>query len=1309
MANVSAYNTPRVLGNVFNTVSYYGVVGYTPGTPYNPSETISTPKTQTVKAGTLTIAANVHDSKMKLYVVNNALTIELSDVAFNDNLTTTATITTSTAAGLSGHTFNYSFSVFTIGVGLPYISGDHAYVYRVGEYVRLDVAPNSHEHRRGSLNFDVFGDVVPGQNNHFSIQVGDAFSGLTITKQADSGNPEERQSLKIRGRAQQPGIFRVTLAMESTAGTTGPSDPVDIPGSRDNESFLLYIRPRGPQPDDLFVIRSNSVVPADVVYRLSAVGSPAKNLANNSFVQYISDALFNSADNRDVGKFTYHDAVWDEPPLNEDDAWFSGYTHARGYLSLDLSYTVDTTEAAVHLVLSHDEDKWRMYMWASNILEVHWVAVAEAPLRASSDKDLIPLYLQAVNLTGDQYIDFYLKGDQRFYVDTYGSFSTAGTVGGVTYYTQEPLYVGWPSILSAPTAGTLGNKLLRYATADDQWLLLNTVGDSTPVPVAATAVNAVALPYCPPRPNQNHGDVTSTDVVWQVPEYNEALDTYTYDPNTSISNYEHVSQLDTSVDDSKINGQDCTWVLSQCTRGNKVAGYMWTNYYPLIRFINFATTKLLTSGSGSVAVTYTSSDTQITSSIKGQTGFPDNVAAYENGSGGYYNLSYEKKEGTVTALVSSSISWKPSNSNSFFAWTGYVGCFKMAGWSPSIANGAMTVSEDTQRTAETSTGQTTHKLVELLWEATDAKEKLTGDKGQLASTCTGWRQVTCGNGGIPGNRWIPAEFSETWNPLGAKGTSQWVVNEIITHNATITGGGGDYTVIYHYPEGDEAYPPETFDGTITYNDGTWSVYPDDFGIVVDCVPYPVNNLDSFKLTLGYDPCGSARYVGSDTGCGELIVNIDKPRYSCLVPGGEGEPSYEGDYSYDINAHVSIQSTTQEVQSTTRASDLSTNPFPGWVTHTMSGGTLTIAPGAAFPVAPGDSPPSSVVVVAQPGDQTLTGIVQWPAYDTINASTNLFTASYTYKRELLTSGGGFLVESAVTDSGGALKGLLIWPQNYTTETILTHQSGQGAATLSPSTAADKRWFAANAVVLDGPPRTASEIYTGTRSIYMAPCGHGSAQVGGGGTYILEVVADEKTTTTINYQLNSTTNTPQFPGRLCYYLTITTDLNIDSTGLTDEEKSFSGDHGLGFDCRCGLIVANNVVSGAGITGVGSSGYDSQYYSAFAELTGGQTGATQTNVADGNASVWVASDTHAGLNGEHGSTGTSGGWYTVNGVTTSNVGIAGVKTAVSSIPTTMQITGGWVAGAASGGAYTYESSYISSSHEYNTKLRVGLLFNS
>lgn len=468
---VTAYNTPRVLGTVFNTVSYdpvrYG--GRRSNEWYACTDYVTMPVGIGLRIGDYTLSGAAVSGDMR-FDISSGAKVEFKTPGqftkrFNNWLTCKVSVTTTDISDgvltIPGRTFTYNFNVFSIGRGLPFFSGDHVFFYRVGDYVSLGLSPEAYTHKpptRIDLNFG--GDLEDtGQNGvwnltkHWNDTV-TKYSGLTVAHRhtAADAQDDDIQFAQIYGYAKTPGIYSVSLHARSEqmwADRVG----ITIPGGTDVETFLIIILPYGPQPGELYAVLPHITTSAtEPAYRFAAISAYDQNSAiSDNFAGVLAKAARPSDFN-----YTFNANFWDP-----DDSAVDTTGYQPGYWFLDAIESQESHPVKVVLVRNSD-GKWLSYYKVYGMDHWKWAGIAD-PLPAGVNYP--PFYVPAASGGTVDKLSLFAKGDQRYFVDNHGVFSTVGTdAQGAAVFAQEPVYLNWPNPGATVNPVTTHNAVLKLVS-----------------------------------------------------------------------------------------------------------------------------------------------------------------------------------------------------------------------------------------------------------------------------------------------------------------------------------------------------------------------------------------------------------------------------------------------------------------------------------------------------------------------------------------------------------------------------------------------------------------------------------------------------------------------------------------------------------------------------------------------------------------------------------------------------------------------------------------------------------------------------
>lgn len=1311
MANTEqqAYNTPRVLGNVYNTVSFNPDQRENPDGTWIPiTYTMTDPAGLMLTAGTPALSGAVTGSNLR-FDISSGAKVQMRKANVNEIIKTPVTVNTPTVGDLPGHSFTYAaFTACTIGVGLPFVIGSHTKICFVGDYVSWGIAPDALTFPGGGeIIFDLAGDVTPGLQNSFGLDMHDSngqitkSSGLTMRKTTNEENG--RQSLLVFGYAATPGLYRFTLQMTSRMGEIKDRSggAKEIEGDSDNESFLLLILPKGPQPGDLMVVNACPGVVEDALPELRFRLVAFKN-SSGSALNEILNLLLSSTD-IDSAAFTYHDAVWGDTT--------SSHTHARGYWTLDVNIPVPQATVSVydaHFVLSRDTDKWRMYIKGANPSIPAWKVMATAPLRTTVGTVLTPFCLHKAtssepDVVPSQYrADILAKGDQRHYAtspELSGVFSTCGEDGGETYFSQEP----GESTFSGDSAG-----LVLWQKGEDHWVVASTL-ESSSTDVEVQSYPGVATIFCPPKYVQNHGGVGSADAIIAISAPVDTSSGGTVNPQpakpvaaaTTISNAEPTSLLKSHF--YNMSNDFVMGVLQELDDApERVAGYMWVRYYPLLRMVNFLTALLYVKVGGSCG-----NKTELTTigkseSISGERELPTDPSAYYTATnGGIIIRNYKADYSSSYTSTSSSTkaSWSDNQSSSFTAWTGSDGFFKMVGWRPPFVNGTVSCGLKISGQYYTEHKETAATIVPVEWvfERAHIEYSVSHDVEPPAEyPCV---KIEGGDDKLTDTDTVDIVNNGTTTEVTHKHTAETVDTTGVDPTAEykFTGGGG--SIIYdqlidsdvklgcsRYYKFDATTSRLVEDSTLTRCMYLWHGYTADIVTQTN---------DKGQITLG------ARYTRGtgpvniiSTGCG--AANINK-----VVTYSE----YDSETAETCAAEISINLTLEGEQPTITFKTKSTtttdniNPFDLWFTWSCApDGSITI--NTVPPYWPGNYWRSSG---SPAGGDTSTLTAKFKDNDG-----NPCDVTVTYTRKVKTSG-SFLASKTITyTSGGSTYAgcLLAWPalSRFTTNTF--RSGGSGTASLSTwGTDGKQRWVAANAVVMDGPRAiTSGAALNGRypenpRTIYMAPAGHGGFSLSADGYYICHIRNSERKYTKTCY-LDSTT----YPGVYTLVSSVSYPPNSYSVSTTDEH--FGGSIGIGFSLCGGLVELPAVSGGHQYTAIGTQHSLTSDYSGVATVStpSGEERAGTTAVTAGYHYT-SSSSNDTGIRGSSYTSSGGEGTGVVDGETRPIQSFAAAKSLVGNV-TMPTVQGGWDAnGRPIADAVEYYKSERNVSSSADPSMTVGL----
>ena len=532
--DVTAYNTPRLLGNIYNVITNASG-GNIPALVNSPSITGNgDPIYQGAGSGAYGEISS-GDSGNRLYYdatqgLASAVTLGppgKSPQTFNGGFVTNLTITTPDTEELPGHTFNYAISVFGAGVGLPYVPGSHIIVFHVGDYAQYTITPDVQTNKGlGELVFDLDGDATDAGNDTWSL--GD--SGITLHKEKEQlPSGRDRQSLNIYGYIRKTGFYRITLNMSASEIDAPDPDKYYVKGEHEAEAFLICILPFGPQVGDLYVVPQHmrSVI-RDPIYVLTAATTANPGASVFDVVNFLTWAIVNDNPAGSQLVATYHDAVWAGAQVDTEYPPEQTYTHDRGYWTLDITGDPPSSGWPAHLklLISKDRDAWRVYLhWDKTGGTMPWAIAAIAPLRffgsAVPSEEYPPFYFTEVS--GEWGITLCFKGNQMYsLVGTgyAGIYSYAGTVNRLSVYAQEPICNDYPQTRDIEN----NNNYLLYRVKRN-WIVAASY-DDTPTAEGVRPVTAYppAVLYATPKPIQNHGGVSSYDTVLAANDKSELSD-----------------------------------------------------------------------------------------------------------------------------------------------------------------------------------------------------------------------------------------------------------------------------------------------------------------------------------------------------------------------------------------------------------------------------------------------------------------------------------------------------------------------------------------------------------------------------------------------------------------------------------------------------------------------------------------------------------------------------------------------------------------------------------------------------------------
>lgn len=690
-----AYNTPQLLGNIYNVVA--NMAGNTEGAEFVTPPMVNKPTLNVSGTPMLTGWATTTigaDGVLKFdptLGIDTAVSIDTHGV--NGGLVTDSfsVMTPNLPQGnttLPGRAFNYTISVFSIGLGLPYVPGTHVIFFTVGDYASGSVAPQAKTNKGlRELTFDVFGDFTSGPENVW--YAGDTNVRVFKPPQ-EEGSDSNIQLLRFSGWVRKPGIFRFTLAMHS-AHESDAANNFTIPGGDDAESFILCVLPFGPQVGDLYVVpgclKATTAAPR---VRIGAIQLVTSDAWSTDFADRWRYVYTHSGVNDLLAE--YVDAVWDGAQPYATSAPEQTHVHTRGYWRVRVDFRDPSSDLpnTIQFVISRDKDLWRIYCASTLTDNEAWRVFAGAPLRfftASPDIEYPPFYFSA---GADGCANVCLTGNQCYSVPGLGIFSYTGSINKKDYFAQEPSCGGYPN--TADSFAFTNNYLLFKnqndwviaSTPDD---IVDTLGDEPQKQLSP------ALLYATPRPPQNHGGVVSNDIVFGLTSAGDSdssagsggTTSETVSPPVSISNYANVTQLTLPI----FANTRLTWTVKQPkTKTLAVAGYPWIKRYSLLRFINYLNCTVGCSATASYSTVETWTTRTTMSAATGGAEFPTDIAEYVNGGGGVLVYSKGTAESTETTTSKNETrhaglyNTSGAYASGIPAWTGYDGFFKVVGWSP---------------------------------------------------------------------------------------------------------------------------------------------------------------------------------------------------------------------------------------------------------------------------------------------------------------------------------------------------------------------------------------------------------------------------------------------------------------------------------------------------------------------------------------------------------------------------------------------------------------------------------------------------
>lgn len=1292
MATTSAYNTPRVLGQVYNTVSYRPQE-QAAAEWYTCTDIITTPKAPSVIDGTVTVIGTAANPKITFDASTGI--IRFSDAAFNGHLTCSITVTTSSIPdGPAGNTFTYTVSVFTIGIGLPYFTGDHVLNYRVGDYVNFTLKPAARTHKEPSaIQFDVSGDMVPtGQHNTWTLENSEE-SGIVAHKyNNDDPSDDGIQTIKFYGYARQPGLYRFTLTGVATVGGNDPGTTI-LGGEADSESFLVNIRPYGPQPGQLYAVVTDPgmVKNRGPVYRFAAMDSPDKD--TDDALAYI---LTHAAP--DDLNFTFHSNKWDgKQPVQPGDPAVNTSEHRPGYWTLELVNNANTGASPIHyyFTLSCANDIWYLYH-ANSHQQSTWVVIASAPTQYPNTILYPPYFLAAAS--GNRYCaNFYAKGAQNYHVEGYGTFSYTGDFSNHRIYAQEPVLTNWPNPNPVHVASTAHNYILHCLSSDEsspnsRWILLPSANASQSSAIAVLPGSviqpnkAVAILYAVPRKNQNHGGEVSKDVVFSVACSEDGNFTFA----ASMSDYAHVSQLP-GFGNNAGTGEDTNngvgkfvWAVENTGSddGTPTAGYMWTSYYSLLRFINFNTAKLYLSVGGQSSIKTEVVDSSVTSSCMGGESFPTTPGSYYVLSGGvpklYTNMSRSSSSENTKVEVTRDYSWDCSNvSGAFNAWTGNLGYFKLAGWSPGLPAGTLSASYK----------ETTNR--------SEIKEELglaLLDNREVKIMNTSESEVT--------TRRVKLSDLYNWIPGAGIGSGAiHTLSDTVTYTCDYVSGGGcrGRSCREVVELTDPVYRENTclpnYDAntTLYYWFENGGAAPD----IIDTTYHGVGGGGVAGGTVSYNGC----YVSAEITClinGSNVSN-ESTSGSVVVQGYWEDMSEEAAENYErwrmrVTLFVALKHedgdliTPQTTRTYEECTDLSENPFQNRYTANIDACSLCVSWDPQY-----TSPPDPTCsALGTTGSATVKKTV------TIN------NAEYSVK---VTGGsvdrkisGSTVVSGIVAtpNSGGCYdyKTLVGWVAEGTTKTYQATADIQYAAGMNKTDDVNGAWFSANVEVSDGPP-VSGGLW---RALYLTAAGCGHTNVAGGGNY--------------QQVLNYTTRTVTTAQSLVYsggsYTIVSSGGDTSITDSTVTPVAVAASIGCGYACRGGLLQITGALDSGAKTLTGTKSCTDVVYAGEASLIEGDADPIALDFAEGAAHSATSAFNNGGIRADHSTESIAVGDLNGTPITGPNV-VNEVKNAVAAVEQPSAIEGGWSGGVAYGSTLIYARHEETTTNKHRNTYKIGLELHS